>query len=92
MAARYRIQMFKTPAEALTLGGKELAADGVLLIGEHGDYPTNEKGQKLYPRRRLFEEIVKVFGGRDVAFRSSTTSTFRIRGTMRNGCTANRAN
>jgi hypothetical protein len=61
MAARYRIPMFKTPADALTLGGRELAADAVLLIGEHGDYPTNKKGQKLYPRRRLFEEIVKVF-------------------------------
>lgn len=61
MAARYGIPMFDSPAEALTLGGKELAADGVLLVGEHGDYPMNEKGQKLYPRRRLFEEIVKVF-------------------------------
>ena len=68
LAARYRIPMFQSPAEALTLGGKELAADGVLLIGEHGDYPLNEKGQKLYPRRRLFEEIVKVFraSGRSV--------------------------
>ena len=35
--------------------------DGVLLIGEHGQYPRNEKGQKLYPRREFFEEIVKVF-------------------------------
>jgi len=61
MAARYRIPLVKTPAEALTLGSGDLAVDGVLLIGEHGDYPTNEKGQKLYPRRRLFEEIVKVF-------------------------------
>ena len=60
-AARHRVRMFDTPAGALTLGGKKLAVDGVLLIGEHGDYPTNEKGQKLYPRRRLFEEIVKVF-------------------------------
>src|SRR5262249_59615760 len=33
----------------------------VLLVGEHGDYPVNDKGQILYPRRRLFEEIVKVF-------------------------------
>ncbi|MCZ6795531.1 MAG: twin-arginine translocation signal domain-containing protein [Planctomycetota bacterium] len=68
MAARYRIPLYRTPAEALTLGGKELAVDGVLLIGEHGDYPSNEKGQKLYPRRRLFEEIVKVFraSGRSV--------------------------
>ncbi|GBD34936.1 hypothetical protein HRbin36_00040 [bacterium HR36] len=51
LAARYKIPIFKTPAEALTLGGKELAVDGVLLIGEHGNYPTNEKGQTLYPRR-----------------------------------------
>ena len=45
-----------------------LAVDGVLLVGEHGDYPFNAKGQHLYPRRRLFEEIVKVFrrSGRSV--------------------------
>lgn len=61
MAARYKIPLYKSPAEALTLGGDKLAVDGVLLIGEHGDYPLNEKGQKLYPRQRLFEEIVKVF-------------------------------
>jgi hypothetical protein len=61
MAARYKVPLFKTPAETLTLGGTELAVDGVLLIGEHGTYPRNEKGQILYPRRRLFEEIVKVF-------------------------------
>ena len=61
MAARYKIPLFDQPADALTLGGAELAVDGVLLIGEHGDYPYNEKGQHLYPRRRLFEEITKVF-------------------------------
>jgi hypothetical protein len=61
LAARYRIPLCKTPGEALTQGGKDLAVDGVLLVGEHGDYPTNAKGQKLYPRRRLFEEVVKVF-------------------------------
>lgn len=61
MAARYGIGLHKSPADALTGGGEELTVDGVLLVGEHGDYPLNEKGQKLYPRRRLFEEIVKVF-------------------------------
>ncbi len=68
MAARYGIPLFDTPAGALTLGGEKLAVDAVLLIGEHGDYPINEKGQQLYPRRRLFEEIVKVFrrSGRSV--------------------------
>jgi hypothetical protein len=46
---------------ALTLGGDKLAVDGVLLIGEHGDYPYNEKGQKQYPRYELFQKIVEVF-------------------------------
>ncbi|MCH2372824.1 MAG: hypothetical protein MK538_01475 [Planctomycetes bacterium] len=61
MAERYGIPLYKTPTDALTLGGKDLAVDGVLLIGEHGRYPSNDKGQRLYPRRRLFQEIVEVF-------------------------------
>jgi hypothetical protein len=68
MAARYGIPLFDTPAEALCRGGDRLDVDGVILVGEHGDYPVNAKGQQLYPRRRLFEEIVKVFrrSGRSV--------------------------
>ena len=61
MAARYDIPLVDSATAALTLGGSELAVDAVLLIGEHGEFPINEKGQKLYPRRRLFEEIVNVF-------------------------------
>ncbi|MBP89589.1 MAG: hypothetical protein CMJ64_23245 [Planctomycetaceae bacterium] len=61
MAVKYNIPLFDSPAEALALGGKELAVDGVILVGEHGEFPINEKGQKEYPRRRLFEEIVKIF-------------------------------
>lgn len=34
---------------------------GVALIGEHGDYPLNEKGQKLYPRYELMEQIVSAY-------------------------------
>lgn len=55
------MKIYPTVAETLTLGGSELAVDGVLLVGEHGDYPTNEKGQRLYPRYELFKEIVTVF-------------------------------
>ena len=61
MAKRYGIPLYDTPAATLTGGGDKLTVDGVLLIGEHGDYPYNEKGQQLYPRRRLFAEVVKVF-------------------------------
>src|SRR5205823_2762755 len=28
---------------------------------EHGTYPLNEKGQQLYPRRELFDQVVGVF-------------------------------
>ena len=60
-AASYGFTVFPTIAEALRLGTDNLAVDAVLLIGEHGDYPDNEKGQKLYPRYEFFEQIVEVF-------------------------------
>jgi hypothetical protein len=56
-----QMKIYPTIAEALTQGGNNLAVDGVLLIGEHGKYPKNEKGQTLYPRYEWFKECVKVF-------------------------------
>lgn len=38
-----------------------LSVDGVILIGEHGDYPHNERDRRLYPRRNMFEQICGVF-------------------------------
>ena len=61
LAKKHGFRISPTIADALTHGGKGLAVDGVLSIGEHGDYKDNELGQKLYPRRRFFEEITKVF-------------------------------
>ncbi len=58
---QHGLRMYPTIEEALTLGGEKLAVDGVVLIGEHGDYPKNEKGQKLYPRYDWFQKIVGVF-------------------------------
>lgn len=61
-AARFpSMKLYPTVADALTLGGDSLAVDGVLLIGEHGDYPRTEKGQTPYPRYELFREIVAVY-------------------------------
>lgn len=68
LSAKHGFKIYPTIAEALTLGGDKLAVDAVLLIGEHGDYPTNEKGQKLYPRYELYQQIIEVFrrSGRSV--------------------------
>ncbi|MBM3726823.1 MAG: hypothetical protein FJW40_15550 [Acidobacteria bacterium] len=60
-AAQHKVPLFKTVAEALTLGGSALAVQGVVLIGEHGTYPYNEKGQHMYPRYELFKQVVDVF-------------------------------
>jgi hypothetical protein len=61
-AARFpSLKIYPTIAEALTLGGSKLAVDGVLLIGEHGNYRRNEKGQTQYPRYEFFQQIVSVF-------------------------------
>ncbi len=40
----------------------------MLIVGEHGDYPSNDKGQKLYPRYEFFQQCVAVFkaSGRSV--------------------------
>ncbi|MBO13488.1 MAG: hypothetical protein CMJ68_22360 [Planctomycetaceae bacterium] len=56
-----RMKLYPTIAEALCRGGRRLDVDGVLLIGEHGNYPTNKKGQRLYPRYEFFQQIVNVF-------------------------------
>ncbi len=61
LAKKHGFRTCATIADALTLGTGKLAVDGVLLIGEHGNYRYNEKGQKLYPRYEMFEKIVEVF-------------------------------
>src|SRR5258707_8428423 len=53
-AKKYGVPIFPTIQEALTLGKGRLAVDGVLLIGEHGDYPTNGKGKSLNRRFQFF--------------------------------------
>jgi hypothetical protein len=67
-AKEHNVPIFRTVMEALTLGGDKLAVDGVLLIGEHGNYPSNDKEQKLYPRFEMFLKITDVFrqSGRSV--------------------------
>jgi len=64
---KYGIELCENVASALGGAGK-IDVDAVLLIIEHGDYPVNDRGQVLYPRFELFQEIVAAFqkAGRSV--------------------------
>ncbi len=61
LASQYDFPIYESISDALTLGTGNLAVDGVLLIAEHGDYPKSATGNTQYPKRRFWEEIVKVF-------------------------------
>jgi hypothetical protein len=66
--AKYGYRNSASIADALTLGTGRLAVDGVVIIAEHGDYPNNEMGQKLYPRYDWYKQVIDVFekSGRSV--------------------------
>ena len=68
MASKHKVILYDTVHDVLTLGGDKLAVEGVVLVGEHGTYPYNEKLQHLYPRHELFSQVVDVFkeSGRSV--------------------------
>ena len=61
LAARHGFKIYPTIREVLTLGGSKVAVDAVVFVGEHGKYPVNELGQKLYPRAELFSQILDVY-------------------------------
>ena len=67
LAAEYGFRIYPSIRQALTLkadesrGPRQLAVDGVVLICEHGAYPYNPLGQKIYPRHDFFKAMVDVF-------------------------------
>lgn len=60
IAHEHAVPIYPSIVKALGLGGGEFAVDGVLLIGEHGDYAWNEKEQHLFPRKYFMEQICGV--------------------------------
>jgi len=60
-AREFGFPVYPTIAETLRCGGSRLAVDAVLVIGEHGEYTRNEKGQVLYPRYDFVKQCVDVF-------------------------------
>ena len=61
LAEKHGFTIYPTIKDAMTLGGDDLSVDAVCFVGEHGDYPWNERRQHLYPRYELMERIVEVF-------------------------------
>jgi hypothetical protein len=61
LAARHGFTIYDSIEKAITLGTGKIAVDGVVFVGEHGNFPTNDVGQKLYPRHELFMQILDVY-------------------------------
>ncbi len=61
LAASHRFPIKTNIADTLTLGTGKLAVEGVLLVLEHGDYPFSPTGNQQYPKRRCWDETIKVF-------------------------------
>ena len=49
------------PANGALHLAPQLAVDGVLIIAEHGDWPWNEEGARIHPRKAWLEQVCAVF-------------------------------
>lgn len=66
-AKRHGFQIYPTIGDSIRAAHIGELIEGVLIIGEHGDYPINAKRQNEYPRRRFLEETIAALDGLGVA-------------------------
>jgi hypothetical protein len=59
-AEEHGIKIYPSVTGAMRRGGSRIAVDAVVVIGEHGVYPRNPRGNFMYPRWRYFDEITRV--------------------------------
>ncbi|MFZ1942326.1 MAG: hypothetical protein WBD91_18400, partial [Acidobacteriaceae bacterium] len=64
------LKLYPTIAEAVTRGTSKLAVDGVVVVGEHGEYPLSPTGIMMHPHYEFFEAITQVFrdSGRSIPY------------------------
>jgi hypothetical protein len=64
------LKLYPTIAEAVTRGTSKLAVDGVVVVGEHGEYPPSPTGIPMRPHYQFFEAITQVYrdSGRSVPY------------------------
>jgi hypothetical protein len=60
VSQRFKVPLYPTIEDALTLGTGGLAVDAVLSVVEHGEYPTNSRGVVMYPRKEFFDQALGV--------------------------------
>ena len=61
LAAIGGVPIFDNIRGALQLDRPGIQVDGVMLIAEHGDYPESDTGQFVFPKRPMFDEILRTF-------------------------------
>jgi len=86
-AWEHGIPIYPSIIKALTLRGGELSVEGVLIIGEHGDYGSNERKRSSTRDAPSSSRFVASFPPRVIQCRFLTTSTFSIAGSRPGGCT-----
>ncbi len=61
LAKKHDVLICETIDAAVSRVTNGAPVDGVLIIGENGDYPKNDRGQMQYPRRQFFEQVAGTF-------------------------------
>jgi hypothetical protein len=61
LAKKHDVLICDSIDAAISFGKNSVLVDGVLIIGENGNYELNEKGQQMVPRRMFFEQVTSAF-------------------------------